>query len=55
MNFATTVMNVKKEESEVSLTLLIAAYKELGFNFQASIYQEILDKIIGSRQEELGK
>ncbi|KIE06274.1 hypothetical protein NF27_AK00060 [Candidatus Jidaibacter acanthamoeba] len=55
MNFDTMVKSVKREDSEVPLTLLIAAYKELGFNFQAKIYQEILDEIVCSKQEGIEK
>jgi tetratricopeptide (TPR) repeat protein len=55
VNFAKDVMDVKKEEAEVPLNLLIPAYKELCFNFQARIYQEILDMIINDKQTALRK
>ncbi|WP_039457518.1 tetratricopeptide repeat protein [Candidatus Jidaibacter acanthamoebae] len=48
--FATDVMSIKQEEAEVPLNLLITAYKELGFEFQAKIYQEILVRVLSTKQ-----
>ncbi|MBA8667731.1 tetratricopeptide repeat protein [Holosporaceae bacterium 'Namur'] len=53
--FATKVMDIKQQEAEIPLNLLISSYEELGFKFQAKIYKEILVRTIGTRQETMEK
>ncbi|MBA8667735.1 tetratricopeptide repeat protein [Holosporaceae bacterium 'Namur'] len=55
MSFAKEIMSVKKQEAEIPLKLLIATYKELGFEFQARIYEEMLIRTLGTVQEGLEK
>ncbi|KIE04649.1 hypothetical protein NF27_GZ00090 [Candidatus Jidaibacter acanthamoeba] len=40
--FATKVMDIKQQDAEVPLTLLIASCKELDFDFQSRIYEKTL-------------
>ncbi|MBA8667606.1 tetratricopeptide repeat protein [Holosporaceae bacterium 'Namur'] len=53
--FATKVMDLKQQEAEIPLNLLIRSYEELGFKFQAKIYQEVLARTVGKIQEGLEK